>query len=312
MGNSANIKKQLAEHTTKAGYIYVLTHPSNQNLYKIGQTTRHPEKRLAEHNSRYKKYAGQIVKETGQKWEIKTYIPVPDPIWAENVFWGATVFAVVPYRRGIEVQCMEWEEVQKGLDAAKNAGLRPPPDQSLPDYVYANRAWMNKRLKGSGIMLVGHIISRGDQTDFSCSNGHKWSMTAAYVAMGVGCPKCGLGERNPEEIRKAINAGDLCLLKHPDKPGVIKIGLTYSTREECCEEDYWDGWKVHHCKTFFDELDLAESLLWKSLGYPQPNDNKEIKIDFVIAKRAFRDLYSLIQSELAMAEKAKDNVIQKK
>ncbi|MBN2433827.1 MAG: GIY-YIG nuclease family protein [Spirochaetes bacterium] len=35
----------------KAGYLYVLSHPSDPELYKVGQTTRHPEERLAEHNS---------------------------------------------------------------------------------------------------------------------------------------------------------------------------------------------------------------------------------------------------------------------
>ena len=52
----------------KAGYLYVLVHPSDPDLYKIGQTTCRPAERLAQHNSDYKKYVGQIVKETGQKW----------------------------------------------------------------------------------------------------------------------------------------------------------------------------------------------------------------------------------------------------
>ena len=90
----------------KSGYLYVLVHPSDPDLYKIGQTTCHPEKRLAQHNSNYKEYTGQIVKETGQKWELKTYIAVPDPYWAESVFWDATPLAVIPFRRGIEVEKM--------------------------------------------------------------------------------------------------------------------------------------------------------------------------------------------------------------
>ena len=74
----------------KSGYLYVLVHPSDPDLYKIGVTILHPEKRLAQHNSQFDKYAGQVVKETGQKWEIKKFIAVPDPYWAEKVFWGAT------------------------------------------------------------------------------------------------------------------------------------------------------------------------------------------------------------------------------
>jgi hypothetical protein len=73
------------ESTMKSGYLYVLVHPSDPDLYKVGMTTRHPQERLVEHNSNYSEYAGQIVKETGLKWELKTYFAVPDPNWAEVV-----------------------------------------------------------------------------------------------------------------------------------------------------------------------------------------------------------------------------------
>jgi T5orf172 domain len=97
------------ESTMKSGYLYVLVHPSDPDLYKVGQTTRHPQERLVEHNSNYSELAGQIVKETGQKWELKTYIAVPDPNWAERVFWEATGLAFIPFRGGIEVERMEWK-----------------------------------------------------------------------------------------------------------------------------------------------------------------------------------------------------------
>ena len=35
----------------KSGYLYVLVHPSDPDLYKIGVTILRPEKRLAQHNS---------------------------------------------------------------------------------------------------------------------------------------------------------------------------------------------------------------------------------------------------------------------
>src|SRR5437773_3261295 len=127
----------------RAGYLYVLVHPSDPDLYKIGVTILRPGKRLAQHNSQLDKYAGRIVKETGQKWELKTYIAVPDPYWAERAFWGATPFADIPYRGGIEVEQMKWECVEAGLEAARKAGI-PPQSEPVPDHVYANAAWMNK------------------------------------------------------------------------------------------------------------------------------------------------------------------------
>ncbi|MFW2539221.1 MULTISPECIES: GIY-YIG nuclease family protein [unclassified Legionella] len=156
----------------KSGYLYVLTHPSDINLFKIGQTTRDPLKRLAEHNSNYKEYTGRLVKETGQKWEIKTYIEVPDPYWAESVFWGSTPLADIPFLGGIEVHTMEWEYVQRGLDAAKNAGLRPSPKE-LPDHIYAYTAWMRKRLEGRDITLLGYVRSKFGKATFRCGNGHE-------------------------------------------------------------------------------------------------------------------------------------------
>jgi len=129
----------------KSGYLYVLVHPSDPDLYKIGVTTLHPEKRLAQHNRDYEEHAGQIVKETGQKWELKTYIAVPDPYWAERAFWGATPFPDFPFRGGIEVEKMEWQLVQKGLDAAARAGVRPPQP---PPRVAKSRTWVNAQLEG--------------------------------------------------------------------------------------------------------------------------------------------------------------------
>lgn len=88
----------------KPGYLYILVHPSDTDLYKVGVTILHPKERLAQHNRNHEEYAGRIVKETGQEWELKTYIAVPDPYWAEKAFWGATHFPEIPFRRGIEVE----------------------------------------------------------------------------------------------------------------------------------------------------------------------------------------------------------------
>ena len=63
----------MPNNAIKSGYIYVLIHPSDPDLYKIGITTLKPEQRLAQHNSDCTQLTGRIVKETGQKWELKEF-----------------------------------------------------------------------------------------------------------------------------------------------------------------------------------------------------------------------------------------------
>jgi hypothetical protein len=160
--------------------------PSDPDLYKIGVTILHPEERLAQHNCHYEEHAGQIVKETGQKWKLKTHIAVPDPYWAERAFWGVTPFADIPYRRGIEVQTMEWRMVQKGLEAAENAGLRPPP-QATP---VRNREWMLKHLEGSGITMIGRYLGLLSGMEFQCEKGHVFKESPGVLANHKSCPCC--------------------------------------------------------------------------------------------------------------------------
>jgi len=104
----------------KAGYIYVLTHPSEHDLYKIGVTTREPLKRLAEHNTNYAKLTGKIVKETGQKWVLKEYHPVENIYAAESLFWGHSPFADIPFLNKEEVWNMTWEQVEYALNIVKS------------------------------------------------------------------------------------------------------------------------------------------------------------------------------------------------
>jgi hypothetical protein len=294
----------------KSGYLYVLVHPSDLNLYKIGQTTRHPTKRLDEHNSNYEEYAGQLVKETGQKWEIKTYIAVPDPCWAESVFWGSTPLADIPYLRGIEVQKMEWKWVKDGLNAAKKAGLRPSRKE-LPDHVYAYTSWMKKRLEGRDITLLGYVRSKAGKATFRCINGHEWRTRPLYVAEGEGCTECRIGERNAEEMRRVINPAHLYLLTHPNKPGFIKIVLV-NTPEQRLEDNDNDGWVIHRYRDVEEGPILAVSLIWELLGVPKPNDNREIEIDERVAEEAFRDLIYQVRHKIALAEKVHEKRFQLK
>ena len=187
-GQSERARDDKQVETVKSGYLYVLAHPSDPELYKIGVTILPPEKRLAKHNRHYEKYAGKIVKETGQKWELKTYIAVPDPYWAERAFWGATPFPDIPYRGGVEVEKMEWELVQKGLDAAMKAGVRPPPQRPISPV--RNREWMLDQLEGTGITMIGRYGGPVRGIEFQCEKGHAFRESAGVVANRKSCPCC--------------------------------------------------------------------------------------------------------------------------
>ena len=171
----------------KPGYLYVLVHPSDPDLYKIGVTILHPEKRLAQHNSQLDKLAGRIVKETGQKWELRMYIEVPDPHWAERAFWNSTGLADMP--GGVnEVYKMEWRYVEMGLAAAKKAGTRPPPPPRMTPV--RNREWMIKLLEGTGITMIGRYGGLVRFTEFRCEKGHVFKESAGFLANKKSCPCC--------------------------------------------------------------------------------------------------------------------------
>lgn len=280
----------------KAGYIYVLTHPSSPELYKIGVTVLEPKKRLAQHNRDLTKAAGLVVNETRQKWELKEFHAVPDPYWAEKMFWAATSLQDMPYRGGVEVVTMPWAEVERGLEAAKKAGLRTEqPPERLPDWVYANTAIMKKRLEGRGITLLTHVKSmRSGKSNFRCDNGHEWRTTPWLVAEGEGCPMCRVGQRTTEEIRAIVRTGIVCLLIHPDKPDYIKIGISRKTIQELCQEYPWGEWEIHRYRNT-EEIDLAETAIWKLLGHTSPHNHELIKMDIRTAEDAMRKLHYTVQ-----------------
>lgn len=169
----------------RPGYLYVLVHPSDPDLYKIGVTILEPDKRLAQHNRNLGEYAGKIVKETGQPWELKTYIEVADPYWAEKTFWGATPWSLIPFRGSVEVRKMEWKWVQQGLDAATKAGERPPPPRTT-----RNREWMVDQLAGTGITMIGTYRGLVTGIEFQCEKGHVFKESAGLVANQKTCPCC--------------------------------------------------------------------------------------------------------------------------
>jgi hypothetical protein len=291
----------------RSGYIYVLVHPSAPDLYKIGVTTRKPSRRLAEHNTNYDAYAGRIVKETGQKWELKEFHAVPDVYWAESAFWGTTHFPLIPYRFGVEVEKMTCDMVERGLGAAKAAGIRPkrrePQSEDMPNWVNFYTASVRKRLEGRRIKLLGQVRSIvSGRSDFLCENGHKWRTRPILVAEGEGCPDCGLGEDDPEEIKRRIGAGTVCLLKNPEKPGFVGVGVIRGGSDD----DVWGDWVDHRYRKV-ENVTFAESVLWDLLGRPLPHDRKPIKMDLKKAEEFFRNLTSEIHERVTLIEIAKAN-----
>lgn len=200
----------------KPGYIYVLTHPSRSGTYKVGVTMQTVKKRLSQHNTDYAKLAGQIVKETGQKWELHSWYSVDDIYHAENEFWSSTGIGHVPFRQGIEIAPMTEEQLNDGLRAARNAGTRNSPQRvegngrrvitmSLAEYnekygagskeqpkkkLVHNREWMAGVLEGSGMTHVGEKFNHIQYTEFECANGHVFSAIPRSLALNVKCPKC--------------------------------------------------------------------------------------------------------------------------
>jgi len=285
----------------KSGYIYVLTHPSDTNLFKIGITIHSPTIRLAQHNNDLTKAAGRIVQETGQEWELKEFHPVADPYWAEKAFWNQIPQSAIPYRGGVEIERMTWNEVSAGLSAAKSAGLRPE-SLSIPIYETTYNVAVKKRLLGRGIVLLNHVKSVvSGRNDFECTNGHQWRTRPRLVMEGEGCPECEMGTRTQEEMDEIANAGHICLLTNPNKPGFVSIGVKRGYLNKISKDSPWGDWEIHRYR-HVEELELAESLIWDLLGKPLPHSRDPIEKDLADAEEAMRSLIYSLREEIAFQD----------
>ena len=126
-----------------------------------------------------------------QRYDFKgglQHHPVEDIYYAENEFWGATGIADIPYRGGVEIFPMDWKTVEIGLNAAKNAGVRPPPKN--PDNLVHNREWMIKELEGTNITLIGEKFHYIQNTVFLCDKGHTFRAIPRILANKKSCPVC--------------------------------------------------------------------------------------------------------------------------
>ena len=126
--------------SVKSGFVYVLIHPSDSNIIKVGMTTRHPKIRLKEHNTQFDKAAGKIVETTGQEWAIKEFFTVKDVYNAESAFYDRSPFNSPQFGIGrggrteiiklIDGGGITWDRVQEGLKLAKTVGIRRDLSQS--------------------------------------------------------------------------------------------------------------------------------------------------------------------------------------
>jgi len=179
------------------GYIYILTHPSDQYLIKVGMTTRSPEVRLKEHNTQLDKAAGKVVKATGQEWVLKEYFKVEDTYNAESTFFRRSPLTEIPKALGNELLKLDdknitWEWVHEGLEAAKSAGIRcdisQPPNPKLKPKKGAQ--WVQAQLEGSNLKPVKGCGNGITKVAFECAKGHVFKISGYSLVKTPFCPIC--------------------------------------------------------------------------------------------------------------------------
>lgn len=181
----------------EAGFLYVLTHPSDPNLIKVGKTTRKPVVRLKEHNTQFDKAAGKIVEATGQEWVIKEFFAVEDTYNAESAFFHRSPLTEIPYALGDELikiddEFITWDWVNQGLELAKSAGIRrdtsqPPIPKPKPK---RGAQWIKSQLEGSGLRPLKGFGNGITKVAFKCPKGHVFKLSGGLLARFPFCPVC--------------------------------------------------------------------------------------------------------------------------
>ena len=181
----------------KAGFIYVLIHPSDPYLIKVGMTTRNPEVRLKEHNTQFDKVVGMVVEETGQEWVIKEYFAVEDTYNAESAFFHRSPLTEIPYILNDELiklddKFITWDWVNQGLEVAKSVGVRkdtsqPPIPKAKPK---KGAQWIEAQLKGSGLQPLKGYGNGITKVAFECPKGHVFKLDGRTLANNPYCPFC--------------------------------------------------------------------------------------------------------------------------
>ncbi|OOF25171.1 hypothetical protein BZJ19_09100 [Salinivibrio proteolyticus] len=179
------------------GFIYVLIHPSDQYLIKVGMTTRSPQVRLKEHNTQFDKAAGQVVEATGQEWIIKEYFEVEDTYNAESAFFHRSPLTEIPHALSDELlklddKYMNWDWVNEGLVAAKSAGIRsntsqPPNPKPEPK---KGAKWIEAQIEGSGLKPIKGCGNGITKVSFECPEGHIFKISGYSLIRFPFCPVC--------------------------------------------------------------------------------------------------------------------------
>jgi hypothetical protein len=181
----------------KSGFIYVLTHPSDPYLIKVGMTTRSPSVRLQEHNTQFDKVAGKVVEATGQEWILKEFCAVEDTYNAESAFFHRSPLTELPYMLGNELVIldngeMNWDWVNEGLEIAKSVGVRKVASQSpIPKPKPKKGAkWIEAELKDSGLSPLKGFGNGITKVAFKCCHEHVFKIGGYGLAKFPFCPVC--------------------------------------------------------------------------------------------------------------------------
>jgi hypothetical protein len=181
----------------QAGFIYVLTHPSDQNLIKVGMTTRSPQVRLKEHNTQFDKAAGKVVEATGQEWIIKEFFAVEDTYNAESAFFHRSPLTELPYALSNELLKLDdgfitWDWVNEGLEVAKSVGIRRDTSQApIPKPQPKKGAqWIESQLKDSGLRPLKSFGNGITKVAFECPKGHVFKISGRSLVRFPFCPVC--------------------------------------------------------------------------------------------------------------------------
>ena len=181
----------------KSGFIYVLTHPSDPYLIKVGMTTRSPNVRLREHNTQFDKVAGKVVEATGQAWILKDFYAVEDTYNAESAFFHRSPLTELPYHLSNELvilddEGMNWDWVNEGLEIAKAVGIRkdtsqPPIPKPIPK---RGAKWIEAELRDSDLMPLKGYGNGMTKVSFKCSQNHIFRISGCNIVRFPFCPVC--------------------------------------------------------------------------------------------------------------------------